>query len=331
MVSLYWNYDLNLGSFSSMSKDRNFIEFERECFSLPADYLSNSSNILFFYLDLRSDETIQYFLDQFNFEICSRVLPIKEQIRIRNIRDDRLRITKLFNGILVRYLVACFENSHSALSAIKITRGKFGKPAFFNRSNYSFNSSDEQSILSVAICFHSDKPIGCDLSNPSDIAKFDIENLRDFYKHEFSDIFTDNEVIELDRMFRKECYANRNSQLQILSQYWAIKESLSKMSGYGLNFGLKRYEVLGMKRPAELIMPENKLQHQSLFECLGQLALKPIGEQISGVRNVCFTIPDSKLICSVVGAYNLVKIIKVDAEGISEFIKSISCKNTNAS
>lgn len=315
-----------------MKSKQIFTDFERVCSNIPAetDSSQDSSTILFFYLDLRNEGIVQHFLDQFTFEICSRILPLKQQVHIRNIRDERLRIIKLINGIFVRYLVACFEKNLGSLSDIKIAHDKFGKPAFSNRPDYSFNSSDEESISSVAVCFHGVNPIGCDLSNPSDIEGFHLSDLRDFYKYEFRDIFTEMETIELDKMFKSKYYADRNSQLQILSQYWAIKESLSKMDGYGLNYGLRKYEVLGIGHPTEFIRSNKKSMSKSLFEYLGNTELKPVGEPKSGVRNACFTIPETRLICSVVGRYSSVKIIKVDAEGISDLIKSAFSINIDA-
>ncbi|QOU18866.1 hypothetical protein BRETT_004085 [Brettanomyces bruxellensis] len=289
-----------------MKSKQFFTDFERVCFNIPAetDSSQDSSTILFFYLDLRNEGIVQHFLDQFTFEICSRILPLKQQHALK------------------KTLVHCL--------IFKIAHGKFGKPVFSNRPDYSFNSSDEESISSVAVCFHGVNPIGCDLSNPSDIGGFHLSDLRDFYKYEFRDIFTEMETIELDKMFKSKYYADRNNQLQMLSQYWAIKESLSKMDGYGLNYGLRKYEVLGIGHPTEFIRSNKKSMSKSLFEYLGNTELKPVGEPKSGVRNACFTIPETRLICSVVGRYSSVKIIKVDAEGISDLIKSAFSINIDA-
>ncbi|VEU22866.1 DEKNAAC103963 [Brettanomyces naardenensis] len=271
-----------------------------------------SDCIYFFYCNV-DDAVIDLLRDDYYYEICGRMVPLKSQVSLRRIKDDRNRIMKLVNSLLIRYVTVLYEKNVETWKDLQIEYEHYGKPFVGNRS-YSYNSSDEDGIASLCVSFDSRCKIGIDLSNPDDIERFQISDLRDFYRSEFREIFTPGEVAELDLAFER---LSRREQLQRLSEYWALKESLSKFEGFGLHKGLKRYAIEGPKVPMRI--GEKRSSNAQSFTKIEDIELTSLAGH-GPVRNACFLIPGTEIICSIMSDRKVVRVISMDAFSMVKFI-----------
>lgn len=284
----------------SMSDDRVFDDFKE---------VTNANCLYFFYVNF--SHTLDHWLDQYNFEVCSRLLPIDKQIKLRNIKNSKLRVSKLISSLLLKYIIVCMDRDKKSWHELKFGCGKYGKPFLSNR-DCCYNSTDEAQICSVCISWNNES-VGVDLSDPQDIENFKLKDLHDFYRNSFKDIFTGAEIGNLDRLFD---HCDRQKQLQILTQYWALKECRSKLDGFGLHLGLQRYQFNAISNPVEFKY-DNK---SSAFNIQDNIPLKPIGD-ISGI---CFHMPNSQLIgCTMCEKSKYVRIIEVDSLLMIDFLVNI--------
>ncbi|QPG75859.1 hypothetical protein FOA43_003243 [Brettanomyces nanus] len=274
--------------------------------------LIDDTPIFCFYINLNG--SLNILLDEYNFEMCSRLLPLDKQIRIRQIRSAKDRALKLLNSILVQYIVSLYERDYKQLTKLKISYGEFGKPFLLSR-DYAYNIADEDGITSLCICFQTKLPIGLDLSNPKDIDRFALSDLRDFYRSEFSDIFSQKEQTDLKMAFARSD-GSRETQLEILCQYWAFKESMAKYEGFGLHRGLQVYQF-DSPRTLEQLTDVGGVDNSSPFKAVAKLELSEIAPH---VYNTCFTLPNSNIIGSIIAKYPSVKIIKLDLGKMVAFI-----------
>lgn len=285
-------------------------------------FYQKSDNTLFiFYLDLLegfqsiNDNPIIHILrNDFKFETILRNLTLKQQLKIRNVKNELDRYVKLINLLILKYIIMNYENCEDKNIEIDERRGAFGKP-FLRNYEYQYNISDENSIVSIAIGFNPSfkkTEIGLDLANPKDIESFQLSKLENFYKHDFRQIFTDNEVEKLDTIFKNLDY---NQRLNTLSGLWALKESYCKYLGVGITAGMENYEFIDIP---ELVNfdADNNFRHDfeknQKFEIVKQIQLGKITRY--DPKNACFKIPNTEIICSVFSQYENACLVNVNVE-----------------
>lgn len=263
------------------------------------------SNVLYLiYTELdETDQAIHYLRDDFKYELLLRNLSLKQQLRIRNIKNEDDRFVKLINLLMLKYVVAQYEKDAGVdLEPIEEGRGEYGKPLLTNR-NYQYNLSDEKDKVMIAIGFDESKAvmeIGVDLANPDDIKNFELPNLENFYKTDFKDIFSKAEIDDLDRYFNT---LDEEQKLGLLSRIWSLKESYSKYIGVGITAGLENFEFLQLSDID--CINDNHVKFQQLHD------YKP--------SNACFKIPSSNILCSVFSHYSTGKLIKINVIDIINF------------
>lgn len=275
---------------------------------LPIDD-DNKLYLLYVRLEGENDRSVHALRDDFKFELLLRNLSLKQQLKIRNTKNETDRFIKLLNSLFLGYVIAEYEkNRFQGLQPFSESRGEYGKPYLENR-DYQYNLSDEDGIVMLAIGFKKslkDKEIGIDLANPIDIERFGLNRLEDFYKSDFKDIFGSAEIENLDKYFGNLKY---EEQLSLLSRIWSLKESYCKYVGVGLTAGMQNFQFFDLKNIVKTSNSLMKLQ------------------QIQGYSplNLCFEIPDSSVQCSVFSHYDTAEVVKLDAYDIINYYTRRNC------
>lgn len=291
--------------------------------NLVPNFLSEvdaDDTVCLFYIDIlngyenNENRGILLLRDEFKFELLLRKLNLKQQLKIRNIKNEFDRYTKLINLLFLNYIVENYEEKEVKLIQSK---NKFGKPTLDNRS-YQFNLSDEEGIVCLAVGFNEkmkNKEIGIDLANPLDIERFKLSKLENFYKVDFRSIFSNEEINSLDSLFNTLQY---NERLNILSQIWALKESYCKYLGVGITAGMENYQFLNIRKVQN--MENNNLRGVELKSKNKLISNKIELNKIEGYEpyNVCIKIPETKFICSIFSHYKYAFLVKIEIE---EFIR----------
>ena len=280
-----------------------------------------SDTLCFFYIDildgksLNDSKIVQLLRDEFKFEMMLRQLSLAHQLKIRNIKNELDRYSKLMNMLILQYVIAKYELNSGIL---EMTHNDYGKPKLRNKF-YQYNISDEEGLVSIAIGFEESLKnceVGVDLANPKDIEGFKLERLEEFYKHDFRSIYGSREIDMLDEKFT---YLSYNDQLLLLSETWALKESYCKYLGVGITSGLEKYQF--PKVPEVIRLPLVSDIADGGFEIFR--ATLPLNI-ITGYepKNVCFEIPNRNIICSVFSHYEQARLIKISGLALIEYFLS---------
>lgn len=184
---------------------------------------------------LNIDEELNVLLsDDYNFELCLRLLSLKEQLAVRSKKYDQKK--ELLNKLFTRCVLNICLGKEGIFDEIPFVYNEFGKPkikdAEMGRS-FQFNASSSNSILSIVIQFESDTPIGVDLSHseqkisPGTCVE-DFKNIFDLSEYNYLSLI---QSVELR-------YAAFN-------RFWTLKEAFTKLLGCGLNVDLSlfRFDV----------------------------------------------------------------------------------------
>ncbi|EGW34185.1 uncharacterized protein SPAPADRAFT_59617, partial [Spathaspora passalidarum NRRL Y-27907] len=186
----------------------------------------NESNIILFTTRL-SPSLTEFLQDDFNFELSLRLVGnLKDQLRIRSIKDENLRfkqlISSLFTNIVLNYL-----QGTELFSKVKFTYNEYGKPQLIEQG-FQFNSSSSNDIVSIVVEYsHKQSPIGIDLSHSVQPAISSRECV-----DQFSEIFDFREVSYLKAINDEE------KRYFTFNHFWTLKESFAKLLGSGLNVNL---------------------------------------------------------------------------------------------
>lgn len=258
---------------------------------------TNKLHLFYVQLEGEEDKGVCALRDDFKFELLLRNLTLKQQLRIRNTKNETDKFIKLLNSLFVQYVVGIYEKDKGQeREPIVELRSKYGKPYLENRE-YQYNLSDEDGIVMLAIGFSKSfkgKEIGIDLANPVDIERFNLKRLEDFYRSDFKAIFSSAEIENLDGYFET---LSHQEQLLLLSKVWSLKESYCKYIGVGITAGMQNFEFLTVCDNFETTIDTIRLKPLKGYNPL----------------NACFIIPNSPIICSVFSHYENARLIKVDA------------------
>lgn len=262
--------------------------------------------------DINDSRAVQLLRDDFKFELLLGNFSLSEQLRLRNIKNELDRYVKLINMLILKYVLNNYEQE-GVIEQYKESKNEYGKPRIENRK-YQYNISDEVGIVCLAIGFNedlNDSEVGIDLANPDDIERFELPNLKNFYRVDFKSIFGPDEIRELDQSFGDLSFEKR---LQRLSQMWALKESYCKYLGLGITAGMENFQY---PQPGDPLVINERIteNHNSNFEVVTQNVQMKRFEGFD-VPNGCFQFPDSKLICSVFGHYRNLCLVKINIEYI---------------
>ena len=280
-----------------------------------------SDTLCFFYIDildgksLNDSKIVQLLRDEFKFEIMLRQLSLARQLKIRNIKNELDRYSKLMNMLILQYVIAKYELNSGIL---EMTHNDYGKPKLRNKF-YQYNISDEEGLVSIAIGFEESLKnceVGVDLANPKDIEGFKLERLEEFYKHDFRSIYGSREIDMLDEKFT---YLSYNDQLLLLSETWALKESYCKYLGVGITSGLEKYQFPKVPEVIRLSLVWDIADDG--FEIFRDTLPLNI---ITGYepKNVCFEIPNRNIICSIFSHYEQARLIKISGLALIKYFLS---------
>lgn len=160
--------------------------------------------------------------DEFNFELCVRILTLKQQIQVHLAQDRLLRYKKLLNYLLIRYVFNQLIQKQSLESPVNFTYTKMGKPQF---PGIEFNISSSNLVLGLGVS-QNQRPIGIDLSHEQQ--RIDPHSIVD----QFRSIMSDDEVDQLESM------SDVGQRYLKFNHLWTLKEAYSKYLALGLNMDL---------------------------------------------------------------------------------------------
>lgn len=200
----------------------------------------NTSKITIFTTSTNSEELTNFLKDDFNFELCMRKLSLDEQLKVRNSKHNQHKelVSRLFTRTVLNYAIYHQrkkknpeENFHQ-WAELHYEYNQYGKPRLQeqNELNFEYNSSGSNDIISIAIQYDSESPIGIDLSHESQ----DLISSTDFME-QFRGIFAPEEVKQLDEIediWQKYVKFNH---------FWTLKEAFTKFVGCGLNVDLSSF------------------------------------------------------------------------------------------
>ncbi|CAH2352009.1 hypothetical protein CLIB1423_05S03576 [[Candida] railenensis] len=180
---------------------------------------------------LNIDEELNSLLsDDYNFELCLRLLSLKEQLAVRSKKYDQKK--ELMNKLFTRCVLNICLGKEGIFDEISFEYNEFGKPKIENVEmgpSFQFNASSSNSTLSIVIQFESETPIGIDLSHSEQ--KISPETCVE----DFKNIFDVNEYNYLSHI------QSVGQRYAAFNQFWTLKEAFTKLLGCGLNVDLSLF------------------------------------------------------------------------------------------
>ncbi|GMM39051.1 holo-[acyl-carrier-protein] synthase [Saccharomycopsis crataegensis] len=170
--------------------------------------------------------------NEFNFEVSLRLLPLRNQLKVKNQKYFRDRCLGLGNQLLLVYVLWLMNQSWSIEQVLsRLHHGSNGKPMF---EDVDFNlSNDKESLLnSMAIAGGT---VGLDTINFHLINRQFVDEIKLGTLH-------DSELALLEKQTEEEDY------LRLFAQLWSLKESYTKYLGTGLiGVDLKQLEFRNVR------------------------------------------------------------------------------------
>ncbi|CUM62865.1 uncharacterized protein PRCAT00000424001 [Priceomyces carsonii] len=188
-------------------------------------------------------DILNFLSDDYNFEVALRKLNLKDQLKVRNIKDERNKfralVSRLFQKLVLNYLIFSHQvinkigSQRSAWEELNFRYNDYGKPHFPEQDalkiQFSFSSSND--VLCLLIELNTLDPIGIDLSHSEQAA---ISSLN--FISQFRPIFGSAELQQLQDI-QDEKY-----KYLLFNQIWTLKEAFVKYIGSGLNIDLSKFE-----------------------------------------------------------------------------------------
>lgn len=179
-----------------------------------------------------------YVVDRTQYDDCylkwaDQVLPDKELLWLRRLRDDRNRIMATGDRMVLRALLSMF--TIATPKRLSIQRGPAGKP-YLEGVQLHFNISHSENLLAIAL---SNVPVGVDVER--------IDPSREVLEIARS-VFYEDELGWLESM-SFTCRARKFTEL------WSLKEAHLKRLGVGIAGGLARLKRV---RSGERFILESK-------------------------------------------------------------------------
>ncbi|ODQ80577.1 hypothetical protein BABINDRAFT_166187 [Babjeviella inositovora NRRL Y-12698] len=218
----------------------------------------NAPPVIFYVTVPTKQTTDNEFTDVYRWELCLRSLSLQQQLGIRNKKFLLDAYQVLINKLLQDFVLKIYLFEESSLEIpepIRYTYNEFGKPLLSPEydlgMNLHFSMSNSADIVGMVVTTHpAARRIGIDLSNTND----DVLPVGDpgVGLETYESVFFPSEYQHL------QLYKDDARLKLLLNQYWALKESYTKLLGVGLNMDLSRLEFSGVNF---LDVEANKLGH----------------------------------------------------------------------
>ncbi|ODV93437.1 hypothetical protein PACTADRAFT_36055 [Pachysolen tannophilus NRRL Y-2460] len=180
---------------------------------------------ILFYIESVNDDINN---DDYNFEVCMRQFSLIDQAKILNKKLRKDQVIKLLNQLILKLVYRIYKRDENAI--IETVYNQYGKPSI--AGDIKFNQSDEDGITALVIDFdHNFEAIGLDLSNTQNI------NNPESFITDFKSIFHPDEIDQIEK----------NTTKMLLAEYWALKESYSKLIGMGISAPLEKFNFTNVK------------------------------------------------------------------------------------
>lgn len=188
--------------------------------------LADASGTIVFVLSLNS-ELCDFLADDFNFEMCMRILSLPEQLAIRHKVDP---VKQLANRLFTRYVCNSCLGVTNAFAEIEFKYNELGKPTLPSGARaLQFSASTSNLLLTTVVQFDSTTPIGIDLSHSQQ--KINPQTCVEEFRLAFNDEEFQYLLVIPDT---EERYLRFN-------QIWTLKEAFTKLLGSGLHIDLSHF------------------------------------------------------------------------------------------
>lgn len=203
--------------------------------------------ILLFTASVANHKLLQFLSDDYNFEVCMRKLSLKDQVKVRNHRHNRIKelVLRLFTKAVLNYVI--FVQGRLARfdpwAELHLTYNKFGKPQLRNQQelNFQYNSSSSNDLTSIVVLMGSKRPVGIDLSHETQDSVSSID-----FMDQFEGIFAKAETTQLMKV------SDIGDRYVTFNHFWTLKEAFTKFIGCGLNVDLSKFSFVLPNEPLAL-------------------------------------------------------------------------------
>lgn len=202
------------------------------------------SQILLFTTSVANHRLIQFLSDDYNFEICMRKLSLKDQVKVRNHRHNRIKelVLRLFTKAVLNYVIFVQGRltGFDPWAELGTTYNKYGKPQLRNQQelNFQYNSSSSNDVISIVVQVRSQRPVGIDLSHETQDSISSVD-----FMDQFRGIFATAETTQLMQI------SDIGDRYVTFNHFWTLKEAFTKFIGCGLNVDLSKFSFVLSKEP----------------------------------------------------------------------------------
>lgn len=181
----------------------------------------------------RRDNRLQELLyDDYNFESCLRLLSLKDQLQVRNVKHNKqlALLSRLFMKCAVNYaLQSIYLDHHRSLwEEIEFEYNEHGKPEIKGRP-FAYNNSNSNDLSCIAILSEA-TTVGVDLSHEEQDSVSSTE-----FMSQFEGIFGGSERDQLNNI------ESLSKRYRAFNHLWTLKEAFTKYLGCGLNIDLSLF------------------------------------------------------------------------------------------
>lgn len=196
----------------------------------------------------RGDNRLRQLLnDDYNFESCLRLLSLKDQLQVRNVKHNKelALLSRLFLKCAVNSALLSIYPDHprSLWEEIEFEYNEHGKPEIKGRP-FAYNNSNSNDLACIVILLEASNA-GVDLSHEEQ----DSVSSTDFM-NQFEGIFGGSEGDQLSSI---ESVSERYIAFNHL---WTLKEAFTKYLGCGLNIDLSLFTFGLTEVPKDGCIPQ---------------------------------------------------------------------------
>ena len=124
------------------------------------DHLNDKSNIILLFTTRLTNELIEFWNDDYNFECSLRLLndlslqqKISSITKNPNLQQQRFKYKQLLSNLFIRYTINSIIQSNDLFKKIEFDYNEFGKPIL--PYNFQFNISSSNDIIALIVEFPS--------------------------------------------------------------------------------------------------------------------------------------------------------------------------------
>lgn len=196
----------------------------------------------------REDNRLRQLLnDDYNFESCLRLLSLKDQLQVRNVKHNKqlALLSRLFLKCAVNFALLSIYSDHprGLWEEIEFEYNEHGKPEIKGRP-FAYNNSNSNDLSCIAILLEA-TAVGVDLSHEEQDSVSSTE-----FMSQFEGIFGGSEEEQLNSI------KTTSERYIAFNHLWTLKEAFTKYLGCGLNIDLSLFSFGLTEVPENGCLPQ---------------------------------------------------------------------------